>query len=62
MPFFAAVRADQVEVVPVGGDLGPKVSQATEGFSVEELIFDQAVDGFDITLPSVALRRDVTVV
>lgn len=62
MPFFAAVRADQVEVVPVGGDLGPEVSQATEGFSVEELIFDEAVDGFDVALPGKALGWDVTVV
>jgi NHL repeat len=45
--------------VPVGGDFGPEVRRAGEGFAIKELIFDQPVDGFDIALPSVTLGRDV---
>lgn len=46
----------------VGGDLAPEVGGAGGGFAGEELILDKAVNGFDITLPSVALGRDITVV
>jgi hypothetical protein len=34
----------------------------TEGLPIKELVFDQAVDGFDIALPSVAFGRDVAMV
>ena len=61
-PFFAAVGADEVEVVPIGRDLGPEVGRACEGFTVEELVFDETMDGFDVALPGIAFRRDVTVV
>ncbi|WCJ58279.1 hypothetical protein NXS98_02475 [Fontisphaera persica] len=35
---------------------------AGEGFAVEEFVFDQAVDGFDVALPGVAFGRDEAVV
>ena len=62
LPFLAAIGPDEIEVVPVGGDLGPEVLGAGEGFAVEELVFHEAMDGFDIALPVVALGRDVTVI
>src|SRR5882672_9226148 len=59
LPFLAAIRSDEIEVMPVGGDLGPEVVGTGEGFAVEELVLDEAMDGFDIALPGVALGRDV---
>ena len=47
VPFFATVGSNQIEVVPVSGDLGPEVGWAGEGFAVEELVFHQAVDRFN---------------
>src|SRR5690242_8543898 len=60
-PFLAAVGTDEIEVVPVSGDLAPEVGRTGEGLAIKELVFDEAVDGFDIALPGVALGRDVTV-
>ena len=60
LPFLAAVGADEVEVMPVGGGLAPEVGRAGEGFAIEELILDEAMDGFNLTLPGVTLGRDVT--
>src|SRR5688572_21176480 len=60
LPFLAAVGAYEVEVMPVGGDLAPEVGRSTEGFPIEELVLDEAVNRFDIALPGVALGRDVT--
>lgn len=51
---------DEVEVMPVGGGLAPEVGRAGEGFAIEELILDEAMHGFDLTLPGVTLGRDVT--
>ena len=48
--------------MPVGGDLAPEVGRAGEGFAVEELVFDEAMDGFDVTLPGVTLGWDVAVI
>src|SRR5512135_3749067 len=62
LPFLAAVGSHEVEVVPIGGDFGPELGGAGEGFAVEELVFDEAVDGFDVALPGIALGRDITVV
>ena len=59
LPFFAAVRPHEIEVIPVGGDLGPKVQWTAEGFQIKELIFDEAVNGFDVTLPGVSIGRVV---
>ena len=62
VPFFAPVGSNQIEVVPVSGELGPEVGWSGEGFAVEELILDEAMDGFDVALPGIALGRDITVV
>lgn len=45
--------------MPVSSDLGPEVSGVVERLAIEKLIFDQAVDRFDIALPSVAFGRDI---
>ena len=62
LPFLAAVGPHQVEVAPAGDDLGPEVGRAGESLAIEELLLDQAVDGFDLALPGVALGRDAAVV
>ena len=62
LPFFATIGADEVEVVPVGGDFAPEVGRTGEGLAIKELVFDEAINGFDIALPGVTLGRDVTVV
>lgn len=54
LPFFPTVGAHEVEVVPVGGDFGPEIGGAGEGFAVEELVFHQPMNGLDIALPGVA--------
>jgi hypothetical protein len=41
------VGASQVEVELIQRSLGQELGAAAEGFQVEELIFDEAVDGFD---------------
>ena len=41
------VRASQVEVELVERSLGQEVEPAGEAFQVEELVFDEAVDGLD---------------
>ena len=43
-------------------DAVPEVSFGAEGFTIEELIFDEAVNGFDIALPRVGLGWDVMMV
>jgi hypothetical protein len=58
LPFFAAVFAPEIEVTPTGADLVPELRAVGEVFAVEELVFEQAVDGLDIALPGVALGRD----
>ncbi len=50
------VGARQVEVELVKGSLGQEVSAAGEGFQVKELVFDEAMDGFDVALVSVSGR------
>jgi hypothetical protein len=52
------VGANQVEVELVGGDLGEEVGTAGEGLQVEELVFLQAVDGFDVAVIGVSGGRD----
>ena len=58
LPFLAAIGPHEVEVMPVGGHLAPEVRRAGEGFTVEELVFDQAVHRLHVTLPGVTLGRD----
>ena len=61
LPFLAAVEAGEVEVVPVEGDLAPEVGAVAEGFAVKELVFLEAVDGFDVALPGDGAGGDVVV-
>jgi hypothetical protein len=51
---FVGVGADEVEIQLVGEGFGEEVAAAREGFQVEELIFDEAVNGFDIALEGVS--------
>ena len=44
------VGAGEVEVELVGEGFGEEIAAAGERFQVEELIFDEAMDGFDIAL------------
>jgi len=48
----------QVEIELVGTDLGEEISTAGERFQVKELVFFQAVNGFDIALEGVRSGRD----
>jgi len=52
------VGADEVEVELVEGSLGQELGAAAEAFQVVELIFAQAVDGFDVTLVGMGSGRD----
>ena len=54
LPFLAAVFAHEVEVRPVGVGFGKKLGGAAESLQVQELIFDEAMDRFDVALPGVA--------
>jgi len=58
---FVGIGADEVEVELVEGSLGQEVGAAGEGFQVVELVFDQAGDGFHITLVGVGRGRDTDV-
>ncbi len=49
---FVGIGADEVEVELVGEGFGEEIAAAGERFQVEELIFDEAMDGFDIALES----------
>jgi hypothetical protein len=53
------VRPLKVEVELTGVGLGKKVSPASEVFEIEELVFLDAVHGFDIALAGVSSGRDV---
>jgi hypothetical protein len=53
---------DEIEVMPVGGDLAPEAGWTGEGLAIQELVLDEAVNGFDITLPSVTFGWDVAMV
>lgn len=55
------VRPREVEVELVGGDLGQELAAAAELLQIEELVFDQTVHGFHVTLPGVRARRDAHV-
>jgi len=45
---------DEVEVELKGVSLGEEVAAAGERFQIEELVFDQAMDGFDLSLEGVS--------
>src|SRR5712692_996708 len=55
---FMGVGTSQVEVELVEGSLGQEVGAAGEGFQIEEFVFDEAVDGFDVALVGVGAGRD----
>ena len=55
---FMGVRPSQVEIELIEGGLGEEVGAAAEGFQVVELILDEAVNGFDVTLKGVGGGRD----
>jgi len=55
------VGARQVEVERVERNLGHELGAAAEGFQVIELVLDEAVDGFDVTLVGVGGGRDAVV-
>lgn len=55
---FVGVGAHEVEVELVGVSLGEELATAGERFQVEEFIFDQAVNGFHVTLEGVGSRGD----
>ncbi len=55
------VGTDEVEVELIGKGFGEKVSTPRERFQIEELIFDEAVNGFHIALEGVSRGRDADV-
>jgi len=59
--FFVGVRSDEVEVELVGVGLGEEIAAAGEIFQIEELIFFEAMNGFDIALVGVPRRADADV-
>ena len=58
---FMGVGTCEVEVELVERSLGEEVGTAGEGFDFEELVFDEAMDGFDVALVGVSARRDALV-
>ncbi len=58
---FVGIGADEVEVELVGKSFGEKVSPPRERFQVKELIFDKAVNGFNVALEGVSSGRDANV-
>ena len=55
------IGSGQVEVELMERNLGQELGAAGESFQVEELIFDEAVDGFDVGLIGVGAGRDALV-
>ena len=61
-PFFASVGTNEIKVAPVGRDFGEEVLGAVELFAIEELVLDQAMNGFHVALPGVTLGRNEAVI
>ena len=59
--FFVGVGADEIEVELIGVGLSEEVAAAGEVFNVEELVFFEAMNGFDIALVGVSGRGDAHV-
>jgi len=55
---LVGIGPSQVEVELVEGDLGHELGAAAESFQVEELVFDEAMDGLDLTLVGVGAGRN----
>jgi hypothetical protein len=58
---FVGVGTDEVEVELVGEGFGEEVSAPRKRFQIEELVFDEAVNGFDIALEGMSGGRDANV-
>jgi hypothetical protein len=54
LKFLVGVGPGEIEVELVGVDLGQEVAAALEEFQIEELIFFEAMDGFDVALEGVS--------
>ena len=52
------IGTSAIEVELVSESFGKEIAATVERFQVEELIFDEAVDGFDIALEGVSGRGD----
>ncbi len=59
--WLVEIGSSQVEVELVEGSFGQEVDPVGEGFEIEELIFDEAVDGFDVARVGVGGGRDAIV-
>jgi hypothetical protein len=59
--FFVGVGTDEIEVKLVGVSLGEEIAAAGEVFQIEELVFFEAVEGFDVALIGVSGGRDADV-
>ncbi len=55
------VGASDVEVELVGVDFGEEIAAASEVFEIEERVFFEAMDGFDIALVGVGRRGNADV-
>jgi hypothetical protein len=55
------VGADEIEIELVGVGFGEEVAAAGEVLEVKELVFFEAMDGFDVALIGVSGRRDADV-
>jgi hypothetical protein len=58
---FVGVGPHEIEVELVEGSLGQEVGAVRERFQIEELVFDEAMDGFDVGLRGVGGGRDALV-
>src|ERR1035441_5103089 len=58
LKFLVGVGPGEIEVELVGVDLGQEVAAALEVFQIEELVFFETVDGFDVALESLSGRGD----
>jgi len=56
--FLVRVGPREIEVELVRLRFGEELTAAGEGFQIEELIFDEAMDGFDVALVGVCGGRD----
>jgi hypothetical protein len=55
---FVGVGANEIEVELVGESFGEEIAASGEGLEIEELIFDEAMDGFDVALEGVSGGRN----
>jgi len=52
--FFVRVGTDEIEIELIGVGLGEEVAAAGEVFQIEELVFFEAMHGFDVALIGVS--------